>query len=104
MLDKLTTEAQNPASQKLDLLSPLEIVQLISSEDAKVANAVAGESASIAQAIDVVASRLSAGGRLIYFGAGTSGRLGVLDAVECPPTFNSDPSQVIGLIAGGMTR
>ncbi|QDU57570.1 N-acetylmuramic acid 6-phosphate etherase [Aeoliella mucimassa] len=101
MLDHLTTEARNPASEMLDSLSPLEIVQLISSEDAKVASAVAEQATSIAKAIEMVTPRLANGGRLIYFGAGTSGRLGVLDAAECPPTFNADPSQVIGLIAGG---
>ncbi len=101
MLDKLTTEARNPASELLDALSPLEIVRLISSEDAKVALAVAEQSDAIAKAIEVVSERLADGGRLIYFGAGTSGRLGVLDAAECPPTFNADPAQVIGLIAGG---
>lgn len=101
MLDKLTTEARNPASEMLDALSPLEIVELINSEDAKVAAAVHEEASHIAQAIEVIAEKLAAGGRLIYFGAGTSGRLGVLDAVECPPTFNSPPGQVVGVIAGG---
>jgi N-acetylmuramic acid 6-phosphate etherase len=101
MLEHLTTEARNPASEDLDGLTALEIVQLINSEDAKVAAAVAVEADVIAQAIDVIADRLARGGRLIYFGAGTSGRLGVLDAVECPPTFNTHPSQVVGLIAGG---
>lgn len=101
MLDNLTTEARNPASESLDQLSTTEIVHLINAEDAKVAPAVADQAEAISEAIDVVASRVSAGGRLVYFGAGTSGRLGVLDAAECPPTFNSDPGQVIGLIAGG---
>jgi N-acetylmuramic acid 6-phosphate etherase len=101
MLEHLTTESRNPASEDLDGLSPLEIVQLINSEDAKVAAAVADEAPAIARAIEVISDRLARGGRLIYIGAGTSGRLGVLDAVECPPTFNSDPTQVIGLIAGG---
>src|SRR5262245_4252018 len=103
MLEHLTTEARNPASEDLDGLSALEIVQLINSEDARVAAAVALEADVIAQAIDVIADRLERGGRLIYFGAGTSGRLGVLDAVECPPTFNTHPSQVVGVIAGGYT-
>jgi N-acetylmuramic acid 6-phosphate etherase len=102
MLDKLTTEARNPASEKLDSLTPIELVRLINREDARVADAVAREEESIAKAIEVIADRLGRGGRLIYFGAGTSGRLGVLDASECPPTFNSDPSQVVGLIAGGL--
>ena len=100
-LDQLTTEARNPLTQELDNLSALEIVELINSEDAKIAGAVAEVSGSIAQAIEVIADRLSRGGRLIYVGAGTSGRLGVLDAVECPPTFNTKPELVIGLIAGG---
>lgn len=103
MLEHLTTEARNPASEDLDDLSALEIVQLINSEDAKVAAAVAEQADAIAQAVDAIAERLARGGRLIYFGAGTSGRLGVLDAVECPPTFNTHPSQVVGVIAGGYT-
>jgi N-acetylmuramic acid 6-phosphate etherase len=101
MLEHLTTESRNPASEDLDGLSPLEIVRLINAEDAKVAGAVAHEAAAIAQAIEAIADRLSCGGRLIYVGAGTSGRLGVLDAVECPPTFNTNPGQVVGVIAGG---
>jgi len=100
MFEHLTTEARNPASERLDDLSALEIVQLINSEDAKIAAAVAEQSEAIAQSIDAIAERLARGGRLIYIGAGTSGRLGVLDAVECPPTFNSHPTQVMGLIAG----
>jgi N-acetylmuramic acid 6-phosphate etherase len=103
MLEHLTTEARNPASEDLDGLSAAEIVRLINSEDAKIAAAVAEQSDSIAAAIDTIADRIEHGGRLIYIGAGTSGRLGVLDAVECPPTFNTDPSQVVGLIAGGYT-
>ncbi len=99
--DPLSTEARNPRSVDLDKLSTLEIVQLINSEDARIAEAVGAVSGSIAQAIEVIADRLSKGGRLIYMGAGTSGRLGVLDAVECPPTFNTGPGQVLGLIAGG---
>ena len=79
----------------------LEIVRLMNSEDTGVAAAVARAAAPIAAAIDVIAERLRAGGRLVYIGAGTSGRLGVLDASECPPTFNSPPWQVVGLIAGG---
>lgn len=101
MLDNLTTEARNPASEMLDALSPIEIVELINAEDAKISAAVASQSSVIAEAIEVISDRLSRGGRLVYFGAGTSGRLGVLDASECPPTFNSDPKQVVGLIAGG---
>jgi N-acetylmuramic acid 6-phosphate etherase len=103
MFEHLTTEGRNPASEDLDGLTAQQIVQLINSEDAKIAAAVAEQSDSIAQAIDVIADRLENGGRLIYSGAGTSGRLGVLDAVECPPTFNTNPSQVVGIIAGGYT-
>jgi N-acetylmuramic acid 6-phosphate etherase len=103
MLEHLTTEARNPASEDLDGLTAQQIVQLINSEDAKIAAAVAEQSDAIAQAIDVIADRLENGGRLIYTGAGTSGRLGVLDASECPPTFNSQPWQVVGVIAGGYT-
>ncbi|QEG37168.1 N-acetylmuramic acid 6-phosphate etherase [Bythopirellula goksoeyrii] len=103
MLEHLTTELSNPASEALDSLSPREIVALINSEDAGIADAVAQQSEQIAKAIEVIAHRLRHGGRLIYIGAGTSGRLGILDAAECPPTFNSDPSQVVGIIAGGPT-
>jgi N-acetylmuramic acid 6-phosphate etherase len=101
MLENLTTEASNPASERLDSLSPLELVRLINAEDAKVAGAVAEQAEPIAKAIDVIANRLQHGGRLVYIGAGTSGRLGILDASECPPTFNADPAQVLGIIAGG---
>ncbi len=100
-LEHLTTEGLNPASNGLDGLSALEIVRLINSEDALVAEAVGREAESIARAMEVITDRLEKGGRLVYMGAGTSGRLGVLDAAECPPTFNSDPKQVIGIIAGG---
>ena len=101
MLENLTTEASNPASESLDSLTSQEIVGLINSEDAKVSEAVNQQAEAIAKAIDVIANRLQHGGRLIYIGAGTSGRLGILDAAECPPTFNSDPTQVVGIIAGG---
>jgi N-acetylmuramic acid 6-phosphate etherase len=101
MHENLTTEAVNPASDDLDRLSTLDLVRLINAEDATVAAAVGAQSEAIAEAVDVVAARLAQGGRLVYIGAGTSGRLGVLDASECPPTFNADPGQVIGLIAGG---
>ena len=100
-LGSLTTEARNPLTHELDNLNAIELVKLINSEDEKVATAVGEVAESIAQAIEVIADRMSKGGRLIYVGAGTSGRLGVLDAVECPPTFNTDPNLVIGLIAGG---
>ena len=101
MHENLTTEAANPASADLDRLSTIELVMLINAEDAKIATAVAEQAESIADAVDVIAARLADGGRLIYMGAGTSGRLGVLDASECPPTFSADPAQVVGLIAGG---
>lgn len=101
MLEHLTTESRNPASERLDGLSPAAIVELINSEDAKIAAAVNAEAPAIAKGIEVISNRLQHGGRLIYIGAGTSGRLGILDAAECPPTFNSDPSQVVGIIAGG---
>jgi N-acetylmuramic acid 6-phosphate etherase len=99
--DSLLTEARNPLSERLDQLSAEEIVDLMTSEDARVIDAVRAESSRIARAIEVVAERFSSGGRLIYLGAGTSGRLGVLDASECPPTFNSPPELVVGRIAGG---
>lgn len=100
-LDHLTTEARNPASEGLDGLSTLEVVRVMNAEDARVAEAVGREAEAMATVIDVVADRLARGGRLVYTGAGTSGRLGVLDAAECPPTFNTDPEMVVGLIAGG---
>ena len=99
--DHLLTESRNSRSEFIDTLSPLEIVRLINTEDAKVVEAVGAEAESIAQAIDWAADRLRCGGRLFYVGAGTSGRLGVLDASECPPTFNTPPGMVVGLIAGG---
>jgi N-acetylmuramic acid 6-phosphate etherase len=100
-MSRMTTEARNPASEKIDTLSALELVRLMNAEDARVAEAVGREAQPIARAIEVIASRLKAGGRLIYIGAGTSGRLGVLDASECPPTFSTPPELVVGLIAGG---
>jgi N-acetylmuramic acid 6-phosphate etherase len=100
-MDHLQTESRNPASTNLDELTALEIVRLMNAEDAKVIPAVASQSDAIAAAIDVIAERLRQGGRLVYVGAGTSGRLGVLDATECPPTFSSPPGQVVGVIAGG---
>lgn len=100
-LDKLTTESNNPSSADIDTMSAAEIVALMNDEDARVARAVADVSETIAAAIDVIAQRLRDGGRLVYLGAGTSGRLGVLDASECPPTFHTPPGLVVGLIAGG---
>ncbi len=100
-MDHLPTEARNPASTRLDELSPVELVELMSREDATVAAAVATQLGPVARAVEAIAERLAKGGRLVYAGAGTSGRLGVLDAAECPPTFQTDPAQVVGLIAGG---
>lgn len=95
------TETRNPASSEIDQLSTLAMVKLINDEDARVALAVGAQSAQIAAAIDGIANRMRRGGRLIYFGAGTSGRLGVLDASECPPTYSVSTDVVIGRIAGG---
>ena len=100
-MNHLQTEARNPASTNLDELSPLQLVRLINAEDAHVIPAVASQAEAIARAVEVIAERLRDGGRLVYAGAGTSGRLGVLDATECPPTFNAPPGQVVGVIAGG---
>lgn len=97
----LLTEARNPATEAIDTKSTLEIVTLINDEDAKVAAAVGKELPQIARAVDLIVEQLRSGGRLFYFGAGTSGRLGVLDAAECPPTFNVPPEMVQGIIAGG---
>jgi N-acetylmuramic acid 6-phosphate etherase len=99
----LVTEQPNVTSAAIDTLSTIEIVQLMNAEDHKVAAAVEKESATIARAVDAIAARLAKGGRLVYLGAGTSGRLGVLDASECPPTFNTSPEMVVGIIAGGVT-
>jgi N-acetylmuramic acid 6-phosphate etherase len=100
-LETLTTEAFRPELSQIDRLSTLEIAKIMNAEDATVPTAVATQLPRIAAAIDAVAERMSRGGRLVYAGAGTAGRLGVLDASECPPTFNTDPTEVVGLIAGG---
>lgn len=100
-VDHLTTEAVNAGSARIDTFSAAEIVRLMNAEDAATVEAVAREADRIALAVDTVAHAFRHGGRLIYMGAGTSGRLGVLDASECPPTFGTDPAQVVGLIAGG---
>ena len=97
----LTTEAFRPELADIDRLPTLDIARLMNGEDAGVPAAVAAQLPRIAAAIDAVAARMARGGRLVYAGAGTAGRLGVLDASECPPTFNTDPAQVVGLIAGG---
>ncbi len=101
MFDQLTTEARNPASVAIDERSAFEIARLMNSEDAGVAAAVGREADRVAAAVRLIANRLRHGGRLIYLGAGTSGRLGVLDAAECPPTFSTPPDLVLGIIAGG---
>ena len=97
----MITESINPATAAIDSLSTREIVAAIAAEDAIVAPAVAAVGDAIARLVDLVVERMQRSGRLIYAGAGTSGRLGVLDAAECPPTFSTQPEQVVGLIAGG---
>lgn len=100
-LRQLATEQANPASAALDTLSALEIVRLMNAEDAHVPEAVGRELPAVAAAVEVITGRLRAGGHLFYVGAGTSGRLGTLDAAECPPTFSTPPELVQALIAGG---
>ncbi|MCM3698367.1 N-acetylmuramic acid 6-phosphate etherase [Paenibacillus macerans] len=101
MLENLTTEARNERTMRLDEMSVAELLTVMNEEDAKVAGAVKKEIPQIAKAVTAITDALRRGGRLIYMGAGTSGRIGLLDAVECPPTFGTPPEQVIGLIAGG---
>lgn len=100
-LDRALTEQRNPASERLDAMSTLEIVDLMNAEDSRVAAAVHGAREAIAAAVELVVAAFLAGGRLFYIGAGTSGRLGALDAAECPPTFGTAPQQVQAVIAGG---
>ncbi len=100
-LDARLTERRNPRTATIDKASALEIVDLIGAEDATVPAAVAQAREDIARAVDLIEAAFRAGGRLIYVGAGTSGRLGVLDAAECPPTFGTPPEMVVGVIAGG---
>jgi N-acetylmuramic acid 6-phosphate etherase len=100
--DARLTEQRNPRTLGLDAASPLEIVELIAAEDALVPAAVGRARAEIARAIELIEAAFRAGGRLLYVGAGTSGRLGVLDAAECPPTFGTAPDMVVGIIAGGL--
>ncbi|UYQ62890.1 N-acetylmuramic acid 6-phosphate etherase [Streptomyces peucetius] len=102
-LASLTTEAFRPELADIDRLPTLEIARIMNGEDESVPAAVAAQLPAIAAAIDATAERMAGGGRLVYAGAGTAGRLGVLDASECPPTFNTDPSEIVGLIAGGPT-
>ena len=97
----LLTEQSNPRSRRLDQLATTDLVNLFVDEDRRPQEAVAGASEALAAAVDAIAARLFDGGRLFYLGAGTSGRLGVLDAAECPPTFCSDPKLVQGVLAGG---
>lgn len=103
LLNVLDTEKANPATGEIDRMSPLEIAQVINAEDEQVALAVRQVLPQIARAIEEIAARLRSGGRLIYAGAGTSGRLGALDASECPPTFNLAPQVVMACLAGGPT-
>lgn len=95
------TEARNPATENMDMLPTLDMLRLINAEDARVPRAIAAELPHVAEAIDRIAGRMRLGGRLVYIGAGTSGRLGVLDAAECPPTFSTPADLVVALIAGG---
>lgn len=101
MLDHLVTEQRNPRSVDIDALPTLEILRIMNEEDQKVAAAVEAELPRIAAAVDAIVDAMEQGGRLFYIGAGTSGRLGVLDASECPPTFNVPPDLVQGIMAGG---
>ena len=101
-LGSLRTEQRNHASRNLDRESTLDLVRIINREDAKVAVAVRAALPQVARAVDIIADRLRRGGRLIYVGAGTSGRIAALDAAECPPTFGTDPKQVQFVIAGGL--
>jgi N-acetylmuramic acid 6-phosphate etherase len=98
---KLATEKRNEKSMAIDIASPLEIVSLMNQEDNNIIKGIEKEVEAISKVVEVTAKQLSEGGRLFYIGAGTSGRLGVLDAVECPPTFGTNPDLVVGLIAGG---
>lgn len=98
---KVETERRNPHSDRIDTLSTMEILRVINDEDKKVAYAVEKELGNIARAVDAIHAKMASGGRLFYAGAGTSGRIGILDASECTPTFNTPPSLVQGVIAGG---
>jgi len=100
-LDPRITEQRNPRTASIDLASPLEIVDLVNADDQTVAVAVASQREQVARAIEIAERTLRGGGRMFYVGAGTSGRLGVLDASECPPTFGTQPEMVQGIIAGG---
>ncbi|MFI8709087.1 N-acetylmuramic acid 6-phosphate etherase [Bacillus sp. NPDC077411] len=101
MLENLITETRNKKTMNLDEMSTIDLLTIMNEEDAKVAEAVKQELPQIAKAVEAIVATKRKGGRLIYIGAGTSGRIGLLDAVECPPTFGTDSEEVIGLIAGG---
>src|SRR4051812_5615488 len=101
MLNHLATEQRNPQSEQIDTLPTAQILAVMNAADAEIAAAVAREIPRIAAAVDAITDCLQRGGSLFYIGAGTSGRLGVLDAAECPPTFNVSPKLVRGIIAGG---
>jgi N-acetylmuramic acid 6-phosphate etherase len=101
-LQDLVSEGRNPDSMGIDLMSTPEILAVINGEDRRVADAVAATLPQVARAVEAIVAAFNAGGRLVYIGAGTSGRLGVLDASECPPTFGVPPGMVVGLIAGGL--
>src|SRR6266496_1939375 len=101
-MESTLTEERNPLTKDIDRLPTLDMLALINTEDQKVALVVRGELPNIALAVDAITVRMQRGGRLIYIGAGTSGRLGVLDASECPPTFGTRSELVVGLIAGGI--
>jgi N-acetylmuramic acid 6-phosphate etherase len=101
-ISNLATEQRNQRSKDIDLMNTTEILELINSEDAMVALAIKDELEHIAEAVDIITEQFKIGGRLFYVGAGTSGRLGIVDASECPPTFGTDPEMVQGIIAGGM--
>jgi N-acetylmuramic acid 6-phosphate etherase len=100
-LSGIATEQRNPATSDIDCVDTVAMLRIINDEDARVAPAVRAQLPNIARAVDGIVERMRRGGRLVYIGAGTSGRLGVLDASECPPTFNTPPGLVVGLIAGG---
>ena len=100
-MSEIITEYLNENTKDIDIISTVDMVRKMNEEDKLVALAVESEAEHIAEAIDIIANKLNNGGRLIYFGCGTSGRLGILDASECPPTFSTDPSMVQGIIAGG---
>ena len=101
-MSEIITEYRNENTKNIDLLPTIDIVRKINNEDKIVALAVEYELENIAKAVDIIAKQFLKGGHLFYFGAGTSGRLGILDASECPPTFSVEPSMVQGVIAGGV--